>query len=499
MNSKVRQYLIEAARKKDKFVYYSDVVKDCGLEIDTNTEFGRRQLSEVLGQVSEFENNQLPSRPLLSSLAIYKDKNKNDHGDGFYRIAEQLGKGNFKKLKDDLFAFSEAEECRIFWQQTDNYQKFASISNGTETKDLIDFFNQDELDFFKKWQYKVYNPNDDEHKNAKNYLMATVWEKTIHLGREIVKRLQGFELDGKKYWSQRGWAENAEGANIQAAIVKPYTWVKVFRNTDRGKDIFFTFGIDAYPEAEAFIYKIDCQDKRDSKLSQTQIELCKTLVPASARWNEISFEDLVIENWDSLIETCVRFVQEHIERYDAIVEAVWGAAISPSLFKNKLIKKDKPKDSYESIPDTKRDFKGVDVDFQAIAKVQKDLGDKGETLVKQREIDFLKEKKLHDKAALVDIVQDGKGFDVYSFDESGNEKFIEVKTTTGNEYSPFYLSENEFHFMRLKKNQYSIYRVYNFDEENNFAMFFELSGDIEKQLIMEPSQYKVLIKNEELP
>lgn len=496
MNTKVRQYLIEAARQKDKFVYYSDVVKDCALDIDTSTEFGRRQLSEVLGQVSEYENNQKPPRPLLSSLAIYKDKNKNDHGDGFYRIAEQLGKGSFKKLKDDLFAFSEAEESRKFWQQNDNYQKFASISNETETKVKTNFFNQDELDFFKQWQYKVYNPNDDEHIKAKNFLMATVWEKSIHLGGEIVKRLKGFELVGKKTWHQRGWAENEEGENVQAAIVKPYTWVKIFRNTDRGKDIFFTFGIDAYPTTEAFIYKIDCQDKRDSKLSQTQIKLCKSLIPASAKWNEISFEDLINENWDSLIETCVRFIQEHTERYDAIIEAVWGAMIPPSLFKNKLIKKDKPKDGYESIPETRKDFKGVEVDFQGKAKEQKDLGDKGETLVKQREVEFLKEKNLHDKAALVDIVQDGKGYDVYSFDESGNEKFIEVKTTTGNEYSPFYLSENEVDFMRLNINQYCIYRVYNFDEENNFAEFYELSGDIENQLLMKPTQYKVLIKKE---
>lgn len=496
MDTRVRTYLIEAVRQKNKFVYYSDVVKDCGLDIDTSTDYGRRQLSEILGEVSAFENNQQPPRPLLSSLAIYKDKNKNDHGDGFYRIAEQLGKGSFKKLKDELFAFIEAEKCRKFWQQNDNYQKFASIGNGTTTKNEIEFFKQAELDFFKQWQYKVYNPNDDEHIKAKNYLMDTVWEKSIYLGREIVKQLQGFGLEGKKYWSQRGWAENEKGENVQAAIVKPYTWVKVFRNTDRGKDVFFTFGIDAYPETEAFIYKIDCQDKRDSKLSQNQIDLCKSLIPATAKWNEIAFDDLIAENWDSLIETCVGFVKEYIQQYDAIIEAVWGAAISATLFKNKLIKKEKPKDGYKSIFETKKVFKGVDVDFQGKAKEQKDLGDKGESLVKQREIEFLKEKNLHDKAALVEIVQDGKGYDVYSFDELGNEKFIEIKTTTGNEYSPFYLSENEVDFMRLNKNQYCIYRVYNFDEENNFAEFYELVGDIESQLLMKPTQYKVLIKKE---
>lgn len=496
MNPRVRTYLIENARLKDKFVYYSDVVKDCGLDIDTSTDFGRRQLSEVLGQVSEFENNQQPPRPLLSSLAIYKDKNKNDHGDGFYKIAEQLGKGSFKNLKDDLYAFSEAEECRIFWQQNNNYQNFASITSGSTTQNSIDFFKQDELDFFKQWQYRVYNPSHAEHINAKNFLMTTVWEKSIHLGREIIKRLQGFELDGKKYWSQRGWAENEEGVNVQAAIVKPYTWVKVFRNTDRGKDIFFTFGLDAYPDVEAFVYKIDCQDKRDSKLTQQQIDFCKSLIPATAKWNEIAFDDLITENWDSLIEICVRFIQKHTEQYDSIIDATWGAAIPPTLFKNKLIKKEKPKDGYESIPERKKDFKGVDVDFQEKAKEQKDLGDKGEILVKQREVEYLKEKKLHDKAALVDIVQDGKGYDVYSFDEFGKEKFIEVKTTTGNEYSPFYLSENEVDFMLLNKNQYFIYRVYNLDEENNFAEFYELSGDIESQLLMKPTQYKVLIKKE---
>ncbi len=496
MNTRVRTYLIEAARKKDKFVFYSDLVKDCDLDIDTSTEFGRRQLSEVLGQVSAFENSQKPPRPLLSSLAIYKDKSKNDHGDGFYKIAEQLGKGSFKKLKDDLFAFSEAEECRKFWQQNDNYQKFASITSDLTAINGLDYFKKDELDFFKQWQYRVYNPNEDEHINAKNYLMATVWEKSIHLGREIVTRLEGFDLEGKKYWSQRGWSENAEGVKVQAAIVKPYTWVKVFGNTDKGKDIFFTFGLDASPDVEAFVFKIDCQDKRDSKLTQTQIDLCKSLIPTTAKWNEISFDELIVENWDSLVETCVRFVQEHTKQYNAIIEAVWGAPIPSTLFKNKLIKKDKPKDGYDTIPEAKREFKGVDVDFQGKAKEQKDLGDKGESLVKQREIEVLMEKKLYDKAALVEIVQDGKGFDVYSFDEFGNEKYIEVKTTTGNEYSPFFLSENEIEFMRFNQNHYCIYRVYNYDEENNYGEFYELSGDIESQLLMKPIQFRVLIKKE---
>jgi hypothetical protein len=88
------------------------------------------------------------------------------------------------------------------------------------------------------------------------------------------------------------------------------------------------------------------------------------------------------------------------------------------------------------------------------------------------------------------------GFDILSFDEDGNEKYIEVKTTTGDEYASFYLSENEIDFLRLNYGKYCIYRVYRYDEENNFGEFFEINGDVEGQLLMKPTQYRVLIKKE---
>lgn len=47
------------------------------------------------------------------------------------------------------------------------------------------------------------------------------------------------------------------------------------------------------------------------------------------------------------------------------------------------------------------------------------------------------------EALLVKIVEDGMGYDVLSFDSVGNKNYIEVKTTTGNELSQFYMSENE--------------------------------------------------------
>lgn len=122
MNQKVRKYLIDAARQKSKFVFYSEIVTDCGLKFNLKTTHGQKQLNNTLDEISEFENS--AGRPLLSVIAIYKDIRKNDHGEGFYYHAEKLGKGNARKLKRELYGFIEAENCRKFWQNETNFKQF---------------------------------------------------------------------------------------------------------------------------------------------------------------------------------------------------------------------------------------------------------------------------------------------------------------------------------------------------------------------------------------
>lgn len=199
------------------------------------------------------------------------------------------------------------------------------------------FYQKEELEFFKKWHYKVYDKENPIHVEAKDYLMATVWEKGKYLCQRIISELDDFGMDGRKYWSQRGWKEE-EGGNVQAARFKPYTWAKVFRNNDKGKDIFFTFGLDADDRTEAFLYKIDFRDTRDSSLNAEQKHLIRQLMPNSAKWNvEIGFDDLIKMDWASLTKICVDFIQNHLEQYDAMIDAVWGKPIPALLFKNKLV------------------------------------------------------------------------------------------------------------------------------------------------------------------
>lgn len=169
-------------------------------------------------------------------------------------------------------------------------------------------------------------------------------------------------------------------------------------------------------------------------------------------------------------------------------------ATPDKVLENCLIWRVKPEGGYREIPKIKRGFSGVDIDFEKQAKKQKDLGNKGEELVKEREITYLTECGCVLEASKVAIVMDGNGYDVLSFDENGNEKYIEVKTTTGDEYSPFNLTENEIAFMQANLNKYWIYRLYNYNMANNTGEYFEIGGNVEKQIIMKPTSFKVFLK-----
>jgi hypothetical protein len=191
-------------------------------------------------------------------------------------------------------------------------------------------------------------------------------------------------------------------------------------------------------------------------------------------------------------------IQDNVEYYVLRNIFVWlifeEYGSKKKILPNQLLKNEIGDKGYDSIPKPKRNFNGVEVDYVRKNKRDKDLGDAGEELVKQYEKDILKSEKLNKLSEKVKIVKDGKGYDVQSFDIDGNPKFIEVKTTQGNALTPFYLSENEVEFMRLNKGSYCIYRVYNYDEENNSGEFFEINHEVETQILMKPINYKVYKK-----
>ncbi|MFQ5626384.1 MAG: DUF3883 domain-containing protein [Methyloligellaceae bacterium] len=60
---------------------------------------------------------------------------------------------------------------------------------------------------------------------------------------------------------------------------------------------------------------------------------------------------------------------------------------------------------------------------------------------------------------------DGAGYDILSFSNTGEERLLEVKTTTGHQTTPFYISENERLLSVERPDEFRLVRLYNFVKE----------------------------------
>lgn len=122
-----------------------------------------------------------------------------------------------------------------------------------------------------------------------------------------------------------------------------------------------------------------------------------------------------------------------------------------------------------------------------------DVGDAGEALVFKFEQKFVKEEI--DENLLEWVKHKSKEeiyspYDIQSLTKQREEKFIEVKTTTGGKNTPFDISVNEVKFSKENARKYSIYRIYNFSFKSNKLEFFEIEGDISKKRKLEVTEYR---------
>lgn len=82
---------------------------------------------------------------------------------------------------------------------------------------------------------------------------------------------------------------------------------------------------------------------------------------------------------------------------------------------------------------------------------------------------------------------DGLGYDIQSFDPSGEERYIEVKTTAFGERTPFFVSANEARFARDHGDNFRLYRLFDF---RSAPRLFELTGPIENHCLLDAVSYR---------
>lgn len=130
------------------------------------------------------------------------------------------------------------------------------------------------------------------------------------------------------------------------------------------------------------------------------------------------------------------------------------------------------------------------VDYLEIEARNRTLGDAGEAFVIQYEQERLVRAGHERLAKRVEHVArtrgPGEGFDVLSFEPTGQERLIEVKTTRYGAETPFYVSRNELAVSEARANQYHLYRVFRFERSPHL---FQLPGALSSSCRLLPNQY----------
>lgn len=131
------------------------------------------------------------------------------------------------------------------------------------------------------------------------------------------------------------------------------------------------------------------------------------------------------------------------------------------------------------------------LDFDAIEAANRSLGLAGELAALEYEHRRLWQSGHRVLAERVEHVSatrgDGLGYDILSFEASGVERLIEVKTTRRAELTPFHVSRNEVDVSLANSDRYHLYRVFRFSRE---PRMFIMRGALASNLILTPTSYR---------
>lgn len=119
------------------------------------------------------------------------------------------------------------------------------------------------------------------------------------------------------------------------------------------------------------------------------------------------------------------------------------------------------------------------LDWNAVNERRTSLGKSGEEFVLGREIERVRKFAPDDVSRVYHTSEnegDGFGYDILSLNRRGQSIYIEVKTTTGGEDAPFFMSINEKQFFEVNQKNAFVYRVFNFNQRSRIGEIKIISG-----------------------
>ena len=130
------------------------------------------------------------------------------------------------------------------------------------------------------------------------------------------------------------------------------------------------------------------------------------------------------------------------------------------------------------------------VNYLALEASNRSLGAAGEEFVARYEIARLIAAGRERLASSVERVSntrgDGLGYDILSFETTGEERLVEVKTTAYGPSTPFFVSRNEVAVSQLEAGRFQLYRAFNF---RRAPRIFARQGPIDQAFRLAPSQF----------
>lgn len=138
---------------------------------------------------------------------------------------------------------------------------------------------------------------------------------------------------------------------------------------------------------------------------------------------------------------------------------------------------------------------GRHYDYAAVESSNRKLGLGGEEAVVELERRRLHSAGKRKLAASVEHVSktrgDGLGYDILSFEESGKERLLEVKTTKSRAETPFFVSRNELQVSQDQAELFHLIRVFNFGPA---PRWYHLPGSIDATCELQESTFLAVPK-----
>ncbi len=131
------------------------------------------------------------------------------------------------------------------------------------------------------------------------------------------------------------------------------------------------------------------------------------------------------------------------------------------------------------------------INYLQMEALNRSLGCAGEALVMEFERARLlgegKDRLARNVEQVSKTVGDHAGFDIRSYEVSGRDRFIEVKTTRYGKLTPFYISAGEVRFSEANVHAYHLYRLFEFRKR---PRLFQLPGDVGRHVQLQAVSYR---------